>query len=114
MVGHLFLLSWHPSYHLSKYYYFYLLLCTLSFLLFFNFIINSFELLLIALYLALMSFCFLGKKLLFGVVGLEQLSIAGLPNAIEQSSSQTVYCEDLATTVAEIDQDKHYATTIII
>jgi len=55
-----------------------------------------------------MSFSLLSEQLLLGVVCLEQLSIAGLPDAVEECSSQTIDGEYLSASVAKIDQYEHY------
>jgi hypothetical protein len=61
-----------------------------------------------------MVFAFLAACNFFGVVGVEELAVAGLPDAVEESSGQAIDGEYFATAIAEIEQDEHLETSIII
>ena len=54
-----------------------------------------------------MVYNFLIEKHLFCVIDIFELFVAGLPNAVEKSCSQTVDGEYSLALVAEVNHDKH-------
>lgn len=71
----------------------YLLLASLRLLLLFELGEHGLQLLLIGLYLGSVALGFLGEECFFCDVGVHQLFVAELPNAIEDSGSEAVYRE---------------------
>lgn len=104
---HLCLLFWQPFFHLSSYFYVYFFFSTSGFFLFLQFDGHNFQSFLTSLYLVLMGFCLFGALCLSVIVGIKQLFVACVPNAIEDCSCEAVNREDLATAITEVYEDEH-------
>jgi uncharacterized protein (UPF0254 family) len=55
-----------------------------------------------------MGFSLLPALCLPVVIGLEELLVTSVPDAVEDGSGQAVYGEELAATVAEVYEDEHW------
>ena len=85
----------------------YFFITALSLLFLFEFAAYPLQFLLVGLYPGLVDLALLCEEVLLGSIGVAELLIAHLPDAIEEGSCKAVDGEDLPASVAEVDEDEH-------